>query len=177
MFKKIGAVSIGVIIGLVFAFARAGAFQLWGSDKPQSQSSPAAQSAQAEQSKPPANVSPAPANQPEPNEKSGVVTTFAPLVKRVMPTVVNVAVVQEIKAGSMEECRPGGRRSRRRRAGGRPRWTSGNARRRWRRSIRAVPALLRTDAARLQTTRIGIGRDRLARWLHPDQQSCGGRRR
>jgi serine protease Do len=101
MFKKIGAVSIGVMVGLVFAFARAGAFQLWGSDKPQSQSSPAAQSAQAEQSKPPANVSPAPANQPEPNEKVGVITTFAPLVKRVMPTVVNVAVVQEIKAGSM----------------------------------------------------------------------------
>ncbi len=34
MVKKIGAVSIGVIIGLVVAFARAGAFQLWGSDKP-----------------------------------------------------------------------------------------------------------------------------------------------
>ena len=34
MIKKIGAVSIGVIIGLVVAFARAGAFQLWGSDKP-----------------------------------------------------------------------------------------------------------------------------------------------
>jgi serine protease Do len=100
MVKKIGAVSIGVIIGLVVAFARAGAFQLWGADKPQSQSSPAAQSAQAEQSKPPANLSPAPANQPEPNEKAGVITSFAPLVKRVMPTVVNVAVVQEIKAGS-----------------------------------------------------------------------------
>ena len=41
MVKKVGAVSIGVIIGLVVAFARAGAFQLWGSDQPQSQSSPA----------------------------------------------------------------------------------------------------------------------------------------
>jgi serine protease Do len=104
MVKKIGAVAIGVIIGLVVAFARAGAFQLWGSDSPQAQSSPATQSAQAEQSNPPANppavVAPAPNNQPEPNEKVGVITTFAPLVKRVMPTVVNVAVVQEIKAGS-----------------------------------------------------------------------------
>jgi len=100
MFKKIGAISFGVIVGLVVAFARAGAFQLWGNDKPQAQSSPAAQSAQAEQAKPPANVAPAPANQPEPNEKAGVITSFAPLVKRVMPTVVNVAVVQEIKAGS-----------------------------------------------------------------------------
>jgi len=98
MFKKIGAVSIGVIIGLVVAFARAGAFQLWGTDKPQSQSAPAAQSAQAEQ--PPANVSPAPANQPEPNEKVGVITSFAPLVKHVKPTVVNVAVVQDVKVGN-----------------------------------------------------------------------------
>src|ERR1700684_2555156 len=98
MSKKIGAVFIGVIIGLMCAFARAGAFQLWGSDKPQGQSSPAAQSAQAEQPKPPGNVSsPAPANQPEPNEKIGVITSFAPLVKRVKPTVVNVAVVQDIK--------------------------------------------------------------------------------
>ncbi len=98
MVKKISAVSIGVIIGLVIAFARAGAFQLWGTDKPQSQSSPAAQSAQAEQ--PPANISPAPANQPEPNEKVGVITSFAPLVKHVKPTVVNVAVVQDVKVGN-----------------------------------------------------------------------------
>jgi serine protease Do len=100
MVKKVGAVSIGVIIGLVVAFARAGAFQLWGSDKPQSQSSPAAQSAQADESKPPAAISPAPANQPEPNEKVGVITSFAPLVKRVKPTVVNVAVVQDVKVGN-----------------------------------------------------------------------------
>ena len=61
MVKKIGAVAIGVIIGLVVAFARAGAFQLWGSDSPQAQSSPATQSAQAEQSNPPANPPAAPA--------------------------------------------------------------------------------------------------------------------
>ena len=55
MIKKIGAVSIGVIIGLVVAFARAGAFQLWGSDSAQTRrSSPPTQSAQAEQAKPPA---------------------------------------------------------------------------------------------------------------------------
>src|SRR5208282_5252566 len=102
MIKKIGAVGIGVIIGLVVAFARAGAFQLWGSsDSPQAASSPATQSAQAEQVKPPAvNVVPAPANQPEPNEKVGVITSFAPLVKHVMPTVVNVAVVQDVKVGN-----------------------------------------------------------------------------
>ncbi len=101
MIKKIGAVSIGVIIGLVVAFARAGAFQLWGSEKPAAQSSPAAESPQQEQSTA-QNVSPAPANQPEPNEKVGVITSFAPLVKHVKPTVVNVAVVQEVKVGGMQ---------------------------------------------------------------------------
>ena len=64
--------------------------------------SPPAQSAQAEQPKAPLNVVPAPANQPEPNEKVGVITSFAPLVKRVMPTVVNVAVVQDVKVGAMQ---------------------------------------------------------------------------
>jgi len=103
MIKKIGAVSIGVILGLVIAFARAGAFQLWGSDSAQNPpASPPAQSAQAEQPKAPLNVVPAPANQPEPNEKVGVITSFAPLVKRVMPTVVNVAVVQDVKVGAMQ---------------------------------------------------------------------------
>ena len=102
MLKRIGAVSIGVFIGLAFAFARAGAFQLWGADQPKSQSSPAAQAAPPQQ---PANIAkpapaPAPANQPEPGEKPGVVTSFAPLVKHVMPTVVNVAVVQDIKVGT-----------------------------------------------------------------------------
>src|SRR5208283_5361339 len=101
MIKKIGAVSIGVIIGLVVAFARAGAFQLWGSDKP-GDANPPAQSAQAEQAKPPVAVSPAPANQRAPNENVGVITSFASLVKRVMPTVVNVAVVQAVKVGAMQ---------------------------------------------------------------------------
>ena len=32
----------------------------------------------------------------------GVITSFAPLVKRVMPTVVNVAVVQDVKVGAMQ---------------------------------------------------------------------------
>src|SRR5712671_5945775 len=104
MVKKIGAVSIGVAIGLVIAFARAGAFPFW--DTPKSQPSASAQasqkdtqSAQNTQSAqiPRAAASPAPANQPEPGERPAVLTSFAPLVKRVMPTVVNVAVVQDVK--------------------------------------------------------------------------------
>ena len=97
MLKKLGAISIGIAIGLAVAFARAGAFPFWGSE---SQSSPTAQqpSAQGEQGKQAASpAAPAPANQPEPGERPGVVNSFAPLVKHVMPTVVNVAVVQDVK--------------------------------------------------------------------------------
>src|ERR1700683_197828 len=106
MLKKVGVVSIGVLIGVVFALSRAGAFQLWGNGQPTGQASPAAQSAQAETSN--MAAAPAPANQPEPGEKLGVITSFAPLVKRVMPTVVNVAVVQDVKVGAGMEGMPGG---------------------------------------------------------------------
>src|SRR5271170_5686388 len=102
MVKKLGAVTLGVAIGLAIAFARAGAFPFWGSDSdspsPQAQSSPATQSAQANTaSAPPMAPALAPPNQPEPGERTGGPSTFAPLVKRVMPTVVNVAVVQDVK--------------------------------------------------------------------------------
>src|SRR5271169_6802688 len=99
MFKKIAAVSCGVFLGIVIAFARAGAFPFWSvsSQQQQAKSQPALaeQTAQAE-----TNNEPAPANQPEPNEAAGVlIPSFAPLVKRVMPSVVNVSVVQQVKAG------------------------------------------------------------------------------
>ena len=106
MARKTAAVLGGVILGLIIAFARAGAFPFWGSgdqtahadsNTPQSASSPL--------------VAPAPAapNAPEPNERSGVVGSFAPLVKHVWPTVVSVRVVQDIKASSMgPEMGPGG---------------------------------------------------------------------
>src|SRR5262249_43829689 len=44
---------------------------------------------------------PAQNNAPEPNEKSVVVSSFAPLVKRVMPTVVKGSVIQDVKSSSM----------------------------------------------------------------------------
>ena len=100
MFKKIAAVSCGVFLGIVIAFARAGAFPFWGSSSQEehakSQPVPAERTAQAEQS----SSEPAPANQPEPNEAGVPIPSFAPLVKRVMPSVVNVSVVQQVKAGS-----------------------------------------------------------------------------
>jgi len=97
MVKKIAAVSCGVLLGIVIAFARAGAFPFWSSQQEQSKPppAPAERSAQAEP-----NHGPAPANQPEPNEVSIPIHSFGPLVKRVMPSVVNVSVVQEVKAGS-----------------------------------------------------------------------------
>src|SRR6266404_485324 len=100
MFKKIAAVSCGVFLGFLIAFARAGAFPLWSSSAPQEQGKspsarPAERTAQADQ-----NSQPAPANQPEPNEASAPIPSFSPLVKRVAASVVNVSVVQQVKSGS-----------------------------------------------------------------------------
>ncbi|MBV8053825.1 MAG: DegQ family serine endoprotease [Deltaproteobacteria bacterium] len=93
MGKTIVAVTGGVVLGLAIAFANAGAFQFpWGSGdesaKPQASS----------QNQPETNHRPAPPNAPEPNEPIVALPSWAPLVKRVMPTVVNVAVVQEVKS-------------------------------------------------------------------------------
>ncbi|MGH7933021.1 MAG: trypsin-like peptidase domain-containing protein, partial [Candidatus Binataceae bacterium] len=100
MGKKVVAIVGGVLLGITIAFARAGAFPFWGSGTPGSQAKP-------KTSAPAANgvadaAKPAPANQPEPNEKVSIaLPSWAPLVKRVMPTVVNVAVVQEVKTSGM----------------------------------------------------------------------------
>jgi serine protease Do len=96
MAKKIAAIFGGVVLGLLVALARAGAFPFWGSSEkqqPKAAASPAVRNP---------NVTsqtqvPAPANQPEPGERIPL-PSLAPLVKRVMPTVVNVSVVQEVKA-------------------------------------------------------------------------------
>jgi serine protease Do len=103
MIKRIAAVLGGVVIGLTIAFARAGAFPFWNSgDKPEA-------AASANPSITAQAATPAAPNQPEPNERAGVVSSFAPLVKRVMPTVVNVSVVQDVKVsgGPMPFMGPG----------------------------------------------------------------------
>ncbi|HYL59208.1 MAG TPA: DegQ family serine endoprotease [Candidatus Acidoferrales bacterium] len=108
MVRKIAAVAGGVFIGLVIAFARAGAFPFWGSGSDPSKA-PAANTAQAASAAPAAPVAstaqvaqpvPAAPNAPEPNEKIGVVTSFAPLVKRMIPAVVSVNVVQDVKVSA-----------------------------------------------------------------------------
>ena len=112
MLKKIAAVAGGVLIGLAIAFARAGAFPFWGSDSGASKAPPPAQQAQANPAEPlpappvpgvhvaPA-VQPAEPNAPEPGEKVGVITSFAPLVKKMIPAVVSVNVVQDVKVSGM----------------------------------------------------------------------------
>ncbi len=106
MAKKIAAVSCGVLLGTLIAFARAGAFPFWNSSSPQppdkSQSPPTENTAQAAK-----NPQPAPANQPEPNEVVVPIQSFAPLVKRVIGSVVNVSVVQEVKSSGFPFAGPG----------------------------------------------------------------------
>ena len=95
MIKKVAAVSCGVLLGLAIVFARAGAFPFWNSDdQPAAHGSPGA-SASAQGSS--STAQPAPANQPEPSEVVVPLPSFAPLVKQVDGTVVNVSVVQDVK--------------------------------------------------------------------------------
>jgi len=108
MFAVVGV----VLMTTALALASASAFSLWGSgETPKQEVKPAqippAAPVQpgASLPKPPAEAAkpaPAPAGAPEPVEKAGVITSFAPLVKRVMPTVVNVAVVQKVKGFGFE---------------------------------------------------------------------------
>jgi serine protease Do len=101
MAKKIVAVFGGVLLGITIAFARAGAFPFWGSPSSASAKPEASPAAPAAAAKP----APAQAGEPEPvaplTKGSVLIPSFAPLVKRVMPTVVNVSVVQEIKSSAM----------------------------------------------------------------------------
>jgi len=120
MVKKIAAVAGGVLIGLTIAFARVGAFPFWGSDSDASKAPPTQQAQanpQAPLPAPPvpgaqiAPLAPAAPNTPEPNEKVGVITSFAPLVKKMIPAVVSVNVVQDVKVSGMPfgpQAGPGG---------------------------------------------------------------------
>ncbi|MBV8773524.1 MAG: DegQ family serine endoprotease [Deltaproteobacteria bacterium] len=98
MGKTIAAVTGGVMLGLAIAFANAGAFQFpWGSGDQAAKPTAPSQN-QTPQKQALASHQPAPPNAPEPNEPAVALPSWAPLVKRVMPTVVNVAVVQEVKS-------------------------------------------------------------------------------
>ena len=98
MSKRIAAIAGGVVIGIVVAFARAGAFWGFGESSPAPTAAPPAASAPSV---------PAPAAEAS-VARGGVISSFAPLVKRVMPTVVNVAVVQDVKVSGGPLGMPGG---------------------------------------------------------------------
>src|SRR5260370_35629009 len=100
MGRTVPAIAGGVVLGLIVAFASAGAFQLpWGSgdEAPPPKAASPGQVAQTA----PAHK-PAPPNAPEPNEPVAIaLPSWAPMVKKVMPTVVNVAITQEVKAAGI----------------------------------------------------------------------------
>ena len=112
MSKRMFAVVGVVLMTTALALASASAFSLWGSGETPKQEVKPAQIPPAAPVQPGASLpkpaaeaakpAPAPAGAPEPVEKAGVITSFAPLVKRVMPTVVNVAVVQKVKGFGFE---------------------------------------------------------------------------
>ncbi|HEV3110311.1 MAG TPA: DegQ family serine endoprotease [Candidatus Binataceae bacterium] len=115
MSKRVFAVVAVVAMTTALALANASAFSLWSSEeKPEAKPAPPAAAVPAAPAQEPAVTAPAPlaaekpapapapAGAPEPVEKPGVISSFAPLVKRVMPTVVNVSVVQKVKGFGME---------------------------------------------------------------------------
>ncbi|MGO9059797.1 MAG: DegQ family serine endoprotease [Candidatus Binataceae bacterium] len=107
MSKRVFAVVGVVLMTTALALASASAFSLWGSEQTPSEAKPAqippAAPVQPGASLPkPEKPAPAPAGAPEPMEKAGVISSFAPLVKHVMPTVVNVSVVQKVKGFGFE---------------------------------------------------------------------------
>src|SRR5260370_34085746 len=106
MGRTVPAIAGGVVLGLIVAFASAGAFQLpWGSgdEAPPPKAASPGQVAQTA----PAHK-PAPPNAPEPNEPVAIaLPSWAPMVKKVMPTVVNVAITQEVKAAGIGGSRQG----------------------------------------------------------------------
>src|SRR6266853_3032601 len=99
MFRKTVALIGGVLLALL-VYASVGAFPFWGSGQKDDSKNKPQQNQQLTQNAPqaaPAQSTPAPAGQPEPGEVKVIPSSFAPLVKRVMPTVVNVAVTQKVK--------------------------------------------------------------------------------
>jgi serine protease Do len=96
MSKKVVAVVGGVVIGAAAAFARAGAFSIFGDLSRQAPGAAAVTLTQAAQSAiqsvPPAGIP------PTGDHGAALIPSFAPLVKRLSPTVVMVSVTQRIKS-------------------------------------------------------------------------------
>jgi len=112
MFKKtvalVGGVLVTALMAVLIARVNVAAFPLWGSGEKESDKPQAAPPIQGPQVSQAAPAAPAPAGQPEPSSHSVAIASFAPLVKHVMPTVVNVSVVQKVKGFGFEGGEEGG---------------------------------------------------------------------
>ncbi|MGD0074592.1 MAG: DegQ family serine endoprotease [Candidatus Binataceae bacterium] len=106
MFKKtvalVGGALVVALMAVLIARVNVAAFPLWGSGEGESGKPQAAQPDKGTQLSQAEPAAPAPAGQPEPNGHSVAIASFAPLVKHVMPTVVNVSVVQKVKGYGYE---------------------------------------------------------------------------
>lgn len=104
--KRIATLVALAVLGIAVCVAQAAAFQFpWSSTSQVRKSPPNSQRITQ-------SHRPAPAGAPEPNEPMVALPSWAPLVKRVMPTVVNVAITEEVKTTTFpfgeSEQTPGG---------------------------------------------------------------------
>lgn len=101
MGKTVAAIAGGVVLGITVALANAGAFQFpWGSGN-DTQEPKQVTPAQVAQTAPTRALPPAAPNALEPTGTGSEVVpipSWAPMVKKVMPAVVNVAITQEVKS-------------------------------------------------------------------------------
>jgi serine protease Do len=96
--KKLAAFAAAAVLGIALSFSQAGAFQFpWSTPSPPHSITENPSARITNQSH-----GPAPADAPEPNERAIALQSWAPLVKRVMPTVVNVAVTQEVTSAEFQ---------------------------------------------------------------------------
>jgi serine protease Do len=105
--KRFAGLAIACVLGIVLGLSYAAAFQLPWSSPGQPGKITKNPSAQIIDRSHEQSHEPAPAGEPEPNERAVAMASWAPLVKQVMPTVVNVAVTQEVKAADFGEGGPG----------------------------------------------------------------------
>lgn len=89
--KKLASLTLAAILLIALSFSQSSAFEFpWSAPR---QAVNSFENSLTEKS----NHKPAPAGAPEPNEQPIALASWAPLIKRVMPTVVNVSVTQDVK--------------------------------------------------------------------------------
>jgi serine protease Do len=91
--KKLAVLAVAAMLGIALGLSQVAAFQFpWSAPSSSPKTVANSSTAQAADE----GHQPAPAGAPEPDEQAVALPSWAPLVKRVMPTVVNVAVTQQV---------------------------------------------------------------------------------